>query len=59
MNKLLRLYVKLKCRLEGATAIEYALLVTLIAVVIAVTVGILGGRINIAFQKVVEVLPSA
>jgi len=50
MNKLLRLYVKLKCRLEGATAIEYALLVTLIALVIIIAVTAVGVAIRNAFN---------
>ncbi|MBE3088967.1 MAG: Flp family type IVb pilin, partial [Actinobacteria bacterium] len=32
MNKLLRLYVRLRYSEKGATAIEYAILVTLIAI---------------------------
>jgi pilus assembly protein Flp/PilA len=56
MNKLLRFYVRLRYSEKGATAIEYALLVTLIAVVIAVTVGILGNQIKALFQKVIDTL---
>jgi pilus assembly protein Flp/PilA len=37
---------------EGATAVEYGLLVGLIAAVIIATVVILGNRINGAFQTV-------
>lgn len=50
MNKLLRLYVKLKCRLEGATAVEYAILVTFIALAIIVAVMALGNAIRDAFN---------
>ena len=34
---------------KGATAVEYGLLVALIAAVIVVAVGLLGGKINTAF----------
>ena len=56
MNKLLRLYVKLKCRLEGATAIEYAILVTLIAVVIISAVTLIGVTIRGAFEETAAAL---
>ena len=56
MNKLLRLYVKLKCRLEGATAIEYAILVSLIAVGILVVLGLVKTQLIAAFTKVVNAL---
>lgn len=41
---------------EGATAVEYGLLVALIAAVIIGTVQILGGQINTAFQAIVTAL---
>ncbi len=41
---------------EGATAVEYGLLVALIAAVIVLTVQTLGGQINTAFQTVVTAL---
>ena len=41
---------------EGATAVEYGLLVALIAAVIVTVVGVLGGQINTAFQTVVTAL---
>lgn len=44
---------------EGATAVEYGLLVALIAAVIVVTVGLLGAQIQVAFQKIVNALPAA
>ena len=47
---LLRLYVKLKCRLEGATAIEYAILVTFIAIAIIAAVSALALAIRNAFN---------
>lgn len=42
---------------DGATAIEYALLASLIAVVIAVTVGTLGTAVNGLFTRVVDAYP--
>lgn len=38
---------------KGATAVEYGLLVALIAAVIIATVVTLGGQINSAFQTIV------
>lgn len=37
---------------KGATAVEYGLLVALIAAVIVVVVGLLGGKINDAFVTI-------
>jgi pilus assembly protein Flp/PilA len=37
---------------KGATAVEYGLLVALIAAVIVVIVGTLGGQINTAFTTI-------
>jgi pilus assembly protein Flp/PilA len=42
---------------RGATAVEYGLLVALIAAVIVATVVILGGKINDAFVTVEQELP--
>jgi pilus assembly protein Flp/PilA len=42
---------------EGATAVEYGLLVALIAAVIVGVVATLGGQIETAFQTVVNALP--
>jgi pilus assembly protein Flp/PilA len=42
---------------EGATAVEYGLLVALIAVVIIVAVGLLGGKIRDTFTSVTTSLP--
>jgi pilus assembly protein Flp/PilA len=41
---------------SGATMVEYAILVALIAVAVIVTVGILGGKIDATFQKVVNAM---
>ena len=42
---------------KGATAVEYGLLVALIAAVIIATVVILGGQINAAFTTISDELP--
>jgi pilus assembly protein Flp/PilA len=42
---------------KGATAVEYGLLVALIAAVIVGVVGTLGGQITTAFQTIVDALP--
>lgn len=56
-----KLAAKLQTMLEakkekGATAVEYGLLVALIAAVIVVVVAALGGVITAAFQKVVNAI---
>ena len=43
---------KMKNKEEGATAVEYGLLVALIAAVIVAIVAVLGGKINTAFTTV-------
>jgi pilus assembly protein Flp/PilA len=43
---------------KGATAVEYGLLVGLIAVAIIVTVGLLGGKLNTLFTSIKDALPS-
>ena len=51
-----------KTRMEeekGATAVEYGLLVGLIAVAIIVTVGLLGGKLNGLFDQIQKALPGA
>ena len=42
---------------EGATAVEYGLIVALIAAIIIGTVGLLGGKVNSAFDKVEKAMP--
>jgi len=42
---------------EGATAVEYGLMVALIAVVIIAAVTLLGGRLQNIFNNVAETLP--
>jgi pilus assembly protein Flp/PilA len=61
---MLALYVKLQNRFaelrneDGATAVEYGIMVALIAAVIVAVVGILGGQVQAAFQTVVDALPA-
>jgi len=42
---------------EGATAVEYGLLVALIAAIIVAVVATLGGKVSNAFQSVNACLP--
>ena len=42
---------------KGATAVEYGLLVGIIAVAIIVTVGILGTQLDGLFQTITDALP--
>jgi pilus assembly protein Flp/PilA len=53
---MLKALVKFQNRERGATAVEYGLLVALIAAVIIGTVVTLGGQINAAFQTIVAEL---
>ena len=43
---------------EGATAVEYGIMVALIAVVIIVAVALIGTNLNIVFDSVANQLPS-
>ena len=60
---LLGLYRWMQSRLDGlrnengATAVEYGLMVALIAAVIIAVVTLLGGDVSGAFQKVVDAIP--
>jgi pilus assembly protein Flp/PilA len=54
---LLNLRENVADRDRGATAVEYGLLVALIAGVIVVAVGVLGGKVNDAFTFVSDQLP--
>jgi len=58
-DKLLKWYIALKERERGATAVEYGLIVALIAAVIVAVVALLGVRIREAFQTVLTELGSA
>ncbi len=42
---------------EGATAVEYGLMVAAIAAVIVIVVFTLGGKVSGAFQKVDDAMP--
>ncbi len=42
---------------QGATAVEYGIMVALIAAIIVGTVGLLGQEVLRAFQEVVNALP--
>ena len=42
---------------EGATAVEYGLIVALIAAIIIITVGVLGVKVESAFNKVATKMP--
>jgi pilus assembly protein Flp/PilA len=56
---MLKAYCWLVSRLKsekGATAVEYGIMVALIAVAILVTVGLLGIQLNRLFDKVVTAL---
>lgn len=41
---------------KGATAVEYGIMVALIAAAIVVTVGLLGGQLNTVFQNVITAI---
>ena len=58
-DKLLKWYIALRYRERGATAVEYGLIVALIAAVIVAVVATLGGQIKAAFQTIVSKLPAA
>ena len=58
-EKILRLYLKLRYSEKGASAVEYGLLVALIAAIIIATVALLGIRLEAAFQKVYHELGTA
>lgn len=56
---MLNLYVKARTwmdRDEGATAVEYGIMVALIAAVIVAVVALLGTEIRIAFQTVLDAI---
>ena len=56
MNRLLKWYVAIKHSEKGATAVEYGLIVALIAAVIVAVVALLGTEIKEAFQAVLTKL---
>jgi Flp pilus assembly pilin Flp len=56
MRKLLGFYYRLRYTQLGSTAAEYALLVTLIALAIAIGAGALGTAINASLQSAADSL---
>jgi len=42
---------------EGATMVEYALMIALIAAVCVIVIGLIGGKANTAFTTVNEAMP--
>jgi pilus assembly protein Flp/PilA len=50
-EKILRLYRKLTYSEKGASAVEYAILISLIAVVISVSVAALGSSVESSFER--------
>ena len=44
---------------EGATAVEYAVMIVLIVVACIVVVGVLGEKVNNAFQQVADKMPAS
>ena len=57
--KILGLYLKLRYSERGATAVEYGIMVALIAAVIIAAVTTIGTRLNLAFQHVAGNLPAS
>ena len=62
MSAFLTLYTYVQTRIatreeKGAAAVEYGLLVALIAAVIVVIVGTLGGKVNDAFTSISNAMP--
>ena len=56
MNRLLKWYIAIKEWERGATAVEYALMVALIAVVIIAAVTVLGTQIATVFTNIKDAL---
>ena len=65
MDRLLSTYIDIKNTAdlkhddEGATAVEYGMMVALIAAVIVAIVAVLGNQVNAAFTTVSNQLPAA
>lgn len=53
MSNIIKRFIKEE---SGATMVEYAILVALIAVAVIVTVSLLGTKINQTFQKAVNAM---
>jgi len=56
LKALTKLQTRMATRDKGATAVEYGLLVALIAAVIVVVVALLGTRVSTAFQTVTNAI---
>ncbi len=52
MSRLLKWYIILRDKMTGATAVEYGLIVALIAVVIIIAVALLGTNLRTVFQYI-------
>jgi pilus assembly protein Flp/PilA len=57
MQRLFAYLLAIRHEERGATAVEYGMLVALIAAVIVAVVVTLGTQINAAFQSIVDQLP--
>jgi pilus assembly protein Flp/PilA len=56
---LTRWFLGLRDREEGQAAVEYGVLIALIIAVCVVVIGLLGGQVQAAFQKVLDALTGA
>lgn len=54
---LTRWFLELRDQEEGQAAVEYGVLVALIIAVAITTIGLLGGKVNAAFDAVQSVMP--
>ncbi len=52
MDRLIRWYIALRDKITGATAVEYGLIVALIAVVIIIAVALLGTNLRTVFEYI-------
>jgi pilus assembly protein Flp/PilA len=61
-KNMLRLWTAFQSRIireeEGASMVEYALLVALIAIIAIIAVALVGTRVTGVFQKVADTLPA-
>ena len=54
MNKVLKWYIVLRDKMTGATAVEYGLIVALIAIVIIIAVALLGTNLRDVFDYIAD-----
>ena len=52
MEKLIRWYIVMRDKIAGATAVEYGLIVALIAIVIIIAVALLGTNLRALFYNI-------